>query len=75
MTPAGHESFYGPDINLGATQLYLTHLGFHPGAIDGIAGQHTLSALAEFQAGNHIQSTNVIDGACIASLRQVLTVT
>ncbi len=28
-----------PDLNVRAAQLYLTYLGFHPGAIDGIAGQ------------------------------------
>ena len=61
-----------PDLNVRAAQLYLTYLGFHPGVIDGIAGQHTLSALAEFQAGNHIQGTCIIDDACIASLRQAI---
>jgi hypothetical protein len=35
-----------PDLNVRAAQLYLTYLGFHPGSIDGIAGEKTLSALA-----------------------------
>ena len=34
-----------PDLNVRAAQLYLTYLGFHPGPVDGVAGQHTLSAL------------------------------
>jgi peptidoglycan hydrolase-like protein with peptidoglycan-binding domain len=27
-----------PDLSVRAAQLYLTYLGFHPGTIDGIAG-------------------------------------
>lgn len=61
-----------PDLNVRAAQLYLTYLGFHPGGIDGIAGQHTLSALAEFQANNHLQSTSIIDDSCVADLRQAV---
>jgi hypothetical protein len=61
-----------PDLNVRAAQLYLTYLGFHPGGIDGIAGQHTLSALAEFQANNHMQSTSLIDDACVTNLRKAV---
>ncbi len=61
-----------PDLNVRAAQLYLTYLGFHPGGIDGIAGQQTLLALAEFQAKNHLQITNTIDAACVAGLRQAI---
>src|SRR5712692_1832871 len=50
-----------PDLNVRAAQLYLTYLGFHPGPVDGIAGELTLSALAQFQAQNRIQRTDTVD--------------
>jgi hypothetical protein len=61
-----------PELNVRAAQLYLTYLGFHPGGIDGIAGLHTLSALAEFQTQNSLPSTGIIDDACVAGLRQAV---
>ncbi len=61
-----------PDLDVRAAQLYLTYLGFHPGPIDGIAGQQTLSALAEYQAQKQLQITNVIDEECVDDLRQAL---
>jgi len=61
-----------PDLNVRAPQLYLTYLGFHPGMVDGIAGQHTLSALAQFQTQSSLQATNVIDGDTIAQLQTAL---
>jgi hypothetical protein len=59
-----------PDLNVRATQLYLTYLDYHPGGIDGIAGQHTLSALADFQTANNLPNTSIIDDACVADLYQ-----
>ncbi|SRR6266852_241199 len=61
-----------PDLNVRAAQLYLTYLGFHPGLVDGIAGQHTLSALEQFQTQSGLQTTNVIDGNAIAQLQDAL---
>jgi hypothetical protein len=61
-----------PDLNVRAAQLYLTYLGFHPGTIDGIAGEHTLSALAQFQTENVIPTTTSIDDGCVAQLRNAL---
>ena len=61
-----------PDLEVRAAQLYLTYLGFHPGAIDGIAGQHTLSALADFQATKGMKKTGIIDETCVAALRQAV---
>lgn len=61
-----------PDLNVRAAQLYLTYLGFHPGPIDGIAGEHTLSALAQFQAQSGTQPTNLIDEDTIAQLQNAL---
>lgn len=64
-----------PDLDVRAAQLYLTYLGFHPGSIDGIAGQHTIAALAQFQAQSGIQASNAIDDQCVAQLRDALTKT
>lgn len=61
-----------PDLNVRAAQLYLTYLGFHPGPIDGVAGEHTLSALAQFQARNGVPQTNIIDENTVAQLRNTL---
>jgi len=61
-----------PDLEVRAAQLYLTYLGFHSGAIDGIAGQHTLSALADFQTTKGLKKTSIIDEACVAGLRQAV---
>ncbi len=61
-----------PDLSVRAAQLYLTYLGFHPGAIDGVAGEHTLSALAQFQTQNGMQQTNTVDEDTVAQLRDVL---
>jgi peptidoglycan hydrolase-like protein with peptidoglycan-binding domain len=61
-----------PDLTVRAAQLYLTYLGFHPGPIDGVAGEHTLAALAQFQAQNGVQQTKIIDVDAVARLRDAL---
>jgi N-acetylmuramidase/Putative peptidoglycan binding domain len=61
-----------PDLNVRAAQLYLTYLGFHPGPIDGIAGGHTLSALAQFQLRNGMPQTSNMDEDTITLLRSAL---
>lgn len=61
-----------PDLNVRAAQLYLTYLGFDPGAIDGIAGQHTLSALAQFQTQSGLPATAAIDDGTVAQLQAAL---
>ena len=58
-----------PDLDVRAAQLYLTYAGFHPGSIDGVAGEHTLDALAQFQSQQGISATTVIDAQCLAQLR------
>ncbi|HET9183459.1 MAG TPA: N-acetylmuramidase domain-containing protein [Candidatus Angelobacter sp.] len=59
-----------PDLDVRAAQLYLTYLGFHPGSVDGIAGQHTLDALAQFQSQQGSAATTVIDDQCLAQLQK-----
>ena len=61
-----------PDLNVRAAQLYLSYLGFHPGPIDGIAGEKTLSALAQFQAQKQIPQANTVDDDVVAQLRNCL---
>jgi len=51
----------------------LTYLGFDPGGIDGVAGQHMLAALAEFQSENGISSTTIVDASCVAQIQTALT--
>ena len=61
-----------PDLHVRASQLYLTYLGFHPGPVDGVAGEHTLSALADFQAQQGLQKTGVIDQDLVSQLQDAL---
>jgi len=58
-----------PDVSARAAQLYLTYLGFHPGKIDGIAGELTLAALADFQAKQGLPTSTTIDDPVVAALR------
>lgn len=62
-----------PDLSVRAAQLYLTYLGFHPGSIDGVAGEHTLAALAEFQNQNGLGQTTTVDDSCVRQLEDALT--
>jgi len=61
-----------PDLNVRAAQLYLTYLNFHPGSIDGVAGTHTLSALADFQSQRGLANTSTIDADVVAQLSTAL---
>jgi hypothetical protein len=61
-----------PDFTVRGTQLYLTYLGFHPGPVDGIAGQQTLSALAQFQTQEGLKSSEMVDGNVLAQLTAAL---
>ena len=61
-----------PDLNVRAAQLYLIYLGFDPGTIDGIAGRHTLSALAQFQKQAGLPVTAAVDEATVAQLKAAL---
>jgi hypothetical protein len=61
-----------PDLDVRSTQLYLSYLGFHPGAIDGIAGVQTLAANAEFEIRQLGHSTGIIGPECVSNLRAAL---
>lgn len=62
-----------PDLNIRAAQLYLTYLGFHPGPIDGIEGDHTMAALAQFQVKHGLPIGPGVDSGLVAQLRNALT--
>jgi len=57
-----------PDLNARAAQLYLTFLGYHPGAVDGVAGERTLAALTDFQNKQGMQPTSAIDDSVVTDL-------
>jgi hypothetical protein len=57
-----------PDLNVRATQLYLTYLGYHPGPVDGVHGSLTLSALAQYATGKKLPVRDVIDQDTVAQL-------
>jgi len=61
-----------PDLDIRAAQLYLTYLGFKPGAIDGIVGRATLAAWAEFQKKRGLAHGGGIDKDAVAVLRAAL---
>ena len=63
-----------PDLTIRAAQLYLTYLGFHPGLIDGIAGEHTMAALAEFETRNGLQRSFTIDQTSLGRLQSALAI-
>jgi peptidoglycan hydrolase-like protein with peptidoglycan-binding domain len=64
-----------PDLNARAAQLYLTYLGFHPGGVDGVAGERTLAALAAFQTHQGTPVTNAIDDAVVTALAAAVAAT
>jgi len=61
-----------PDLDVRATQLYLTYLGFHPRAVDGIPGEYTRSALADFQRNQGLPFNSSIDQDLVAQLQATL---
>jgi len=59
-----------PDLNVRAAQLLLTYQGFAPGAVDGVIGSRTKSALAEFQQRAGLPLTGQADAATLAKLSE-----
>ncbi|HEX3064605.1 MAG TPA: N-acetylmuramidase domain-containing protein [Dongiaceae bacterium] len=50
-----------PDLDSRRGQLLLTYLGYAPGAIDGVAGKHTTSAMNAFQSKESLPLTQSFD--------------
>ena len=59
-----------PDLTLRAAQVYLTYLGLEPGAIDGVMGRFTRSALNAFEAQKQLPLTDGVDVNLLGVLRQ-----
>lgn len=59
-----------PDLNVRTAQAYLTYLGFAPGAVDGLMGRLTRSALNEFQEQHGLAVTAEVTDEVLAELRQ-----
>jgi hypothetical protein len=58
-----------PDLTVRAAQIYLTYRGFNVGAIDGLIGANTVTAVKAFQASIGAAATGTIDAALIQKLR------
>jgi hypothetical protein len=63
-----------PDLTARAAQLYLTFLGFHPGKVDGVAGERTLAALTAFQTKQEAPATNAINDQVVTALGAAVAV-
>lgn len=59
-----------PDLQVRTAQAYLAYLGFSPGAVDGLMGRLTRSALHEFQEQNGLTVTNEVTDEVLAALKQ-----
>ncbi|HMD65308.1 MAG TPA: N-acetylmuramidase domain-containing protein [Stellaceae bacterium] len=57
-----------PDVQIRAAQIYLIYKGFKPGAVDGVKGPATTSAVKQFQQSISQPDTGTIDDALIARL-------
>jgi putative peptidoglycan binding protein len=61
-----------PDRGISGVQMRLRNLGYPTGAIDGIAGRRTCTALALFQADQHLPETaDPTDAATLAKLEEI----
>ena len=61
-----------PDLTARAAQLYLSYLGYRPGAVDGIAGRMTLSALRQFESDQGLPDSDKLDEDTVERLREAL---
>ena len=59
-----------PDIEIRRAQLYLTYLGFDTGAIDGIHGKRSRSAVARFREQNAMVSSDRVDNAVLDAMQK-----
>jgi N-acetylmuramidase/Putative peptidoglycan binding domain len=57
-----------PDLATRSAQILLTYKGFRPGAIDGVCGAATESAILAFQKGAGLTQTGVVDDALLEAL-------
>lgn len=58
-----------PDIEVRRAQLYLTYLGFAPGAIDGLHGKMSRSAVVKFRQANGLGNSDRVDKAVLDAMQ------
>jgi hypothetical protein len=58
-----------PDIDVRRAQLYLTYLGFAPGAVDGLHGKRSRSAVTAFREANGLPGTDRVDKVVLEALQ------
>ncbi len=58
-----------PDIEVRRAQLYLTYLGYAPGAIDGLYGKMSRSAVVKFREAKGMGSSDRVDKALLDALQ------
>lgn len=69
---AGYQKFAMgqlPDLVVRAAQVYLIHLGYDPGPVDGVMGRRTRSALNEFQVKLGVAPTDHVGDDEVAALK------
>jgi cellobiose phosphorylase len=57
-----------PDLKIRTAQLILTYLGYKPGAVDGLLGDNTKTALQKYQIAKALPATMRPDDATLAAL-------
>jgi hypothetical protein len=57
-----------PNLQVRAAQIYLIYKGFKPGAVDGVVGSATTSAVKQFQRSIPQPDTGTVDDTLIAQL-------
>jgi hypothetical protein len=57
-----------PNLQVRSAQMFLLYLGFDPRGIDGMFGDHTRSAMQQYQGGRGLPLTEALDDATFESL-------
>lgn len=58
-----------PDLDLRATQLYLSFLGYQSGPVDGVLGRNTKAALNKYQGDRGLVKTGNIDPVILEAIK------
>lgn len=58
-----------PDVDVRRAQLYLTYLGFAPGAVDGLHGKRSRSAVAAFRQQHGLGAGDRVDKTLLQALQ------
>ena len=58
-----------PDVEVRRAQLYMTYLGYAPGAIDGLHGKFSRSAVAKYRSVHGLVDSDRVDQTLLAALQ------